>query len=301
MKEPLRNIFELQIKSLRGFEFQDFVTELFLLKYGESGFIPPRQVKDKGCDGIILSENRSVACHAPGNYNYRDFAAKINSDFEAYQIYWEKDYPNWMFITNQEVSPDLITKINELKKNTPLLGVKNIISIIEALDNYKRRRLGKYLRIEPDYFARDYLEEILEDLLKDTETGDENVCYSKPPYMPDKININYEKEDIEGALHEYEIVTDYFKRIEELLQGYGDNGLARIKFKIINDFNEKSGSFKEKLKKQTRQYLEKYSKEQDDDYLFYIRAILINIFEQCLIGLKTEAEKKREKNDTTSP
>ena len=290
MDEPLKNIFRLQITSLSGFDFQDFVSELFLLKLGDKDFIPPRKVKDKGCDGIIHSERRVLACYAPENYNSTTFLTKINSDFESYRKYWEKEYPNWMFITNQDVSPEQIIKINELKKETPLIGIKNIIAIIENLDSSKRRKLGRYLRIDQEYFARDYLREILEDLLRDTDISDRSVLYSKPTYVPDKIELNYEKIDVEGATQEYDIVSDYFIRIEEIIKGFEDKEIDKIKLKIINDFNMKKGSFKERLEQQTLQYLDKYSPG-DDDYLFFIRAILIYHFEQCLIGEKTGAEK----------
>lgn len=290
MNEPLKNVFEVQIKSLRGFGFQDFVNELFLMKLGEGDFIPPRKVKDKGCDGIIISERRVLACYAPQKYDYKVFRDKINSDFESYRENWEAEYPNWMFITNQDVSPDQVKEVDALKKRAAIFGVKNIISVIEGLDSYKRRKLGKYLRIDQDYFTQDYLREILEDLLKETDISEQSVHYSKAPYMPDKIELNYEREDIEGAFQEYDILVDHFPRILEIIQGYEDKEIDKIKLKIITDFNKKPGAFKERLEQQTEQYLEKYSPK-DDNYLFFIRAILIYHFEQCLIGSKTEAEK----------
>lgn len=296
MNAPLRNVFELQIKSLKGFNFQDFVSELFLLKFGERDFIPPRKVKDKGCDGIISSERRVVSCYAPEINNQREFLKKVNDDFNLYKKNWEKDYPNWMFITNLEVNPDQVKKINELKKDTQFIGIKNIIALIEDLYSFQRKKLGKYLKIEDTYFTRDYLGEIFEDLLKGSDIEDMRVPYSKPPYIPDKIELNFNKEDIEGALHEYELVCEYFTQISSLLSGY-DTEIGRIKLKIITDYNKFPGSlsFKERLKLQTQGYLEKYATENDNDYLFYIRSILLYIFEQCLIGRKTGTGKNEEK------
>ncbi|HLP46537.1 MAG TPA: hypothetical protein VK469_11340 [Candidatus Kapabacteria bacterium] len=294
MNGPLKNIFELQVKSLKGFNFQDFVSELFLLKFGERDFIPPRKVKDKGCDGIIASERRVVSCYAPEANNSREFLKKVNDDFGSYKINWEKDYPNWMFITNLEVSPDQVKKINELKPDAQFMGIKNILALIEDLHSFKRKKLGRYLRIEDIYFTRDYLQEILEDLLKEADIDDMRVPYSKPPYIPDKIELNFSKEDVEGALQEYEIACEYFPQISSLLSGY-DTEIGRIKFKIITDYNKTMGYFKERLELQTQRYLEKYASEDDDDYLFYIRAILLYIFEQCLIGQKTGVEKSEGK------
>lgn len=296
MNDPLKKIFESQIKALTGFAFQDFIIELFLQKYTASGFTPLRQVKDKGCDGIIRSERRVIACYAPVDHKPKNFSDKVKSDFDAYKKNWGKDYPDWMFITNKDVGPDMEKEIDSLKKGTPLLGVKNIISMIQGLDGYKIRKMGELLRIDKGYFVQDYLEEILDDLLKDSELGDRSVTYSKPLYIEAKIELNYAKEDIEGVSNEFDKVFDYFKRIEELLQGYEGDEITRIKYKIIKDFNRFSGSFKKRLEAQADLYQGKYSNEQDDDYSFFIRAILLYMFEQCLIGSKTEAEKKeREK------
>ena len=65
MKEPLENIFITQITSLRGFDFQNFITKLYLLRYGNEDFLPPRKVKDKGSDGIILPREKSCCLLCP--------------------------------------------------------------------------------------------------------------------------------------------------------------------------------------------------------------------------------------------
>lgn len=288
----LRNIFELQVKSLAGFKFQDFVTQLFLLRYGATGFIPPRKVKDKTCDGIITGERRIVACYAPEKANNSAFLSKIESDFEGYRRNWEIEYPNWMFVTNQKLSPDWIKKVDQLKKGTPIIGIENLAAIIEGLEGFKRRKLGKYLGVNDEYFTRDYLKEILDDLLKGTDYNDMHAEYSKAAYIGEKIELNFKMGDIDAAKEEYEAVFEYFSQIEAILKGYENDGdIDKVKVRILRDYNDLKGSFKERLSKLTDRYLEKYSNKNDDDYHLCIRAILIYHFEQCLIGRKTGAEK----------
>ena len=58
MDKLLKNAFKLQIQSKEGFEFEEFIDELFLLKYGVDNYIPIRRNKDKGNDGTILDEKK---------------------------------------------------------------------------------------------------------------------------------------------------------------------------------------------------------------------------------------------------
>lgn len=290
MNDPLRNMFKLQIENLTGFNFQGFITELFLLKYGANGFTVPREVRDKGCDGIIVSEKKVIACYGPERQHLNKVIDKIEGDFESYREYWAAMYPNWAFITNHDVSPELIETITRLKQDAQILGLRNIIALIEELDTYKRRKLGEYLKIDKEYFAQDYIGEILEDLLKDDGSEDKQVEYTKPPYVPGKIELNYEVQDIESATEAFDEASQYFPRIGDIIQGYRDKEISRIKTRVIDDFNKQQGSFKERFQQQTDRYLEKYLPG-DDDYLTFIQAILLYHFEQCLIGEKTESEK----------
>lgn len=295
MNSPLRNRFELQIKSLKGFEFQDFLIELYLLTYGEKGFTVLRKQKDKGCDGIINDEKRVIACYGPGNNNQRLFNKKADDDFKDFQENWQANYPNWMFIINQEISPAHESKIKSLKSDAPLLGIKQILSIVEDLKNYRRRKLAEYLKIEPDYISSDYLGEILEDLLKGTETVLDNIKYDRTGRVApeEKITINYDELDIEEAIREYSLLMENgtLKQVSDLLFGYEDEEIDRMKHRILYDYsNLTNGNFKIRLKQLTEHYLIKYSSEKDDDYLYHIRAVLIYLFEQCLIGRKTRQE-----------
>ncbi|MGB4774832.1 MAG: hypothetical protein WBP45_06655, partial [Daejeonella sp.] len=76
---------------------------------------------------------------------------------------------------------------------------------------------------------------------------------------------------------------------------YEDDDIDKIKHKVIYDYLQTNGTFKVRLNSLTNLYMAKYSVDGDDEYIFYVRAILVYIFEQCLIGLKTDTE-----NDSTA-
>lgn len=293
MNDPLRNRFELQIKALKGFDFQEFIVELFLLKYGAQGFMDMRKQKDKGCDGIINHEKKVIACYGPASNDQRKFNKKADDDFKDFQKNWQTNYPNWMFIVNQEISPAQENKIKSLKSDALLLGIKQILSIVEELKNHQRRKLAEYLKIEPEFVLSDYLGEILEDLLKGSETVLDSIKYDKRNDTVEKIKINYDESDIKEAISEYGLLMESgtLKQVSDILFGYEDEEIDRMKHRILYDYsNLTSGNFKTRLKQLTEHYLVKYSSEKDDDYLYHVRAVLIHLFEQCLIGRKTRQE-----------
>lgn len=294
MNTPLYNQFKTQISSLKGFDFQDFITQLHLSKYGNEGFLPPRKVHDKGSDGIILKERRVVACYGPNSYSLRDFFMKAKGDYLNYKENLQTQYPNWSFISNLEVPQEAITKIHtELCSTAPVLGMLNILEIIFELSTSKQRKLGYYLGIDNEYFSKEYIKEILNDLLNDCKFTESNTVYTKPIYTPNKIVINYSKVDVNAALSEYDLFIEngVFQNISKLLKDYEDDEQDRITYRILYDFNNNTiGSFKERIKNLTEIYLRQYSSSNDDEYLFNIRAILFFFFELCLIGEKTKEE-----------
>ena len=293
MNSPLKNSFRVQIESLNLFKFQDFITELFIFRYGAENYIPPREIKDKGADGIITSCNTLIACYGPKSINKNRYLKKIEDDFESYEENWKKDYKNWMFVTNNDIPEYAIKKINSLKSDATQIGIKNILQFIDELPSSQKRALGKYLNIDKDLFARDYLKELIEDLIKDSEFTTENVDYKTQIYFPDKVSLNFKQEDINKVLDEYDSYFEngIFNVIGGLLFGYEDEDFEKLKHKIKYDYTNESGSFKKRLKKLTEKYLNKYASDSDDEYLYYLRAILLYLFEQCIIGDKTKAEK----------
>lgn len=296
MELLLKNAFKTQIENKRGFDFEDFIDELFLLKYGADNYLPIRKVKDNGNDGTIISERKILACYAPKKYVRKDFEEKVlgtktkTGDFEKYKSEWESDFANWEMLVNHDVAPEQLTIIDNLDGNTSIKGIKQIISIIEDLPRNKLRKLAKFLEID-SFIIQDYIRDILNDLLTNSIVDEEIIKYKHAPYIPKKIEINYNEEDVDGALSEFLEISQNFNIVENILVGYEDDEKGKIKFRVIEDFNKLSGSFKEKLNNLTIQYTEKYGNISDDDYRFYVKTILLYMFEQCLIGKKTEKEK----------
>ncbi len=292
MNRPLQNSFRLQIQSLNKFDFQNFITKLFMFRYGAENYIPPRDIKDKGADGIITKKETVVACYGPDKIDKKRYTKKIEDDFKSYSDHWQSKYKNWMFVTNNDIPEWAIKKINLLKKDSSPVGLKNLLQIVDELSSFQKREIGSYLNIEKELFAQDYLKEIIEDLIKETSFTDENIEYKKQIYFPDKVSLNLKQEDIDSVFQEYDIYFEngIFNEIKSLLFGYEDEDTNKLKVRIINDFNNKTGEFKIRLQQLTEKYLDKYSSENDDEYLFYIRAVLIYLFEQCLIGIKTKGE-----------
>jgi hypothetical protein len=186
-------------------------------------------------------------------------------------------------------------KIKSLSSIASIIGLNQLLTMIEGMKSSHRRQLGKLLSIEPEYFSRDFIKEILDDLLKEDETDQFNFTY-KPKELTKitkKIEINFLKDEVDVIKSEYEIYLSngLFYQIDSLLYGYEDKEIDKIKIRLINDFNQvDSVVFKEKLNKLSTKYLEKYSSESDDEYFFFTRGLILYLFEQCLIGKKTRGE-----------
>lgn len=154
MNNNLYHEFETQIKSLYGFEFQKFITKLFIYQYGVEYFVVTRTVRDKGADGVIVLNNKKnvIACYGPKTIPLKKkYLDKINKDFEKYKSYWEGDFEKWMFVTNHDVPSEVVIKINKSKKDAIVLGITNLLEIIfdkKKISSEQRKELGKYLRIE---------------------------------------------------------------------------------------------------------------------------------------------------------
>jgi len=287
MNSVLIEFIESKIKRNLGISFQELIDEIFLHKY-EHSYKPIKPKHDQGCDGIIEDTKTVIACYAPEKYDLNEFKRKIQSDYEAYDKYWKSQYPNWLVVYNDDIRASQQRFIESLYDKGRIIGIKTIIKDIEALGNYKIRSLAKFLKIDAMYISNDVLSQILDDLLKDTETNTKPIVYKRPTYIIDKIKLNYSEEDVNGAISVYEIVSEHFNQLSSLIKGYTDTEINSLKSKIIADFNLHKGNFKERLEQLTVRYGEKYNN--DDEYIFFVRVILLYIFEQCLIGKKVTGE-----------
>lgn len=294
MEQLLKNAFKTQIEAKQGSNFEEFIDELFLLKYGVDNYIPIRGTKDKGNDGTILVEEKIIACYAPKKYNKADFEIKVlgNSikagDFPKYVSNWKSEFSNWEMLVNHEISPDQLTLINGLEGNTFIKGIKQILSLIENdLTNNQKRKLASFLGIG-EYFKQDYILDIIQDLLNDANK-EGTVSFDKSDLTPpkEKIELNFDKEDWDGINSEMTLVMKDFSTIFNLLSEYEDNEKDLIKRRVIEDYNKLGGDFKTRFNNLTEQYTKQYSNLNDDGYRLNVRTILLYMFEQCLIGKKT--------------
>lgn len=290
MNTPLRNQLSTQISALRGFNFQHFIHLVFGMRYGSDDFVPLRDSKDKGCDGLIRSLKTVVACYGSDKYDKAKFERKADGDFQEYRVNWEIEYPNWMMVVNQALSPDHLKKVESLKSGSRILGIGQTITMIEEeLTNNQKRKIAQSLRIDETYIVNDFVQEIFDDLIKG--------AVDAPPFrfnsridIEEKIRINFTKKDFQEALDEYENVAVSFGEISEIMRPYEEIEKSIIKYRIQSDFNKNNGNFKYKFNRLTEAYIEKYKAINDDELKFYIRSLLFYTFEQCLIGKKTRNE-----------
>lgn len=236
MDKLLKNAFKMQIQSKEGFEFEEFIDELFLLKYGVDNYTPIRRNKDKGNDGTILPEQKILACYAPRKYNKTDFETKVlggakkEGDFEKYQKNWKDKFANWEMYVNHEVSPEQFTLIQSLDGNTSIRGIDQILSIVDELVSSKKRKLAAYLGIE-NFFIQDYIQEIINDLLNASNEEDKALHFDRKTLVPPqrKIELNFEQEDWDGMNSEMVLVMAEFNTITNILSGYNDDEINTLK------------------------------------------------------------------------
>ena len=111
-----------------------------------------------------------------------------------------------------------------------------------------------------------------------------------------KLNLIIQKMMQKKAKDEYaDLIEDgSLKKIWSILATFEPEQINTLKQRIKREFNNINGDFKGKINSLTEKYLDKYTSGLDDDFEHYTRALLIYCFEQCMIGDKTNNEKKRE-------
>ena len=94
--------FELEFRTKRGSEFQDWFVKVAGLAYG-SDFDPIRNYGAMGdfkCDGRRLSTGTVFQCYAPGEIKEAETIAKINSDLPGAVQHWSDFISAWCFVHN---------------------------------------------------------------------------------------------------------------------------------------------------------------------------------------------------------
>jgi len=283
-------IFEYQIRAaiekLKENNFQEFLVELLVKRHG-NGFTAVKQKRDQGCDGIIDGKT-VVAAYAPPKAGLNEFKKKAKDDHDKYNKNWSGKYPRWCFVYNGELTAEMVKCIDDLKADAEKWDIRQIMEIVRGLSWSKKRALAAYLGIDEKYFINDVLRDVIDDMLKTTSEHAETGPQEKPIYIEEKIELNFDKADVDGALREYEEILPFLTELKGVLKAYSDAEVGALKNKIVAEFNKLSGNFKMKLNNLTDGLSERNKK--DDLYRFYVRVVLTYIFEICLIGQKVRGE-----------
>lgn len=283
-------IFEYQIRAaiqrLKENNFQDFINELLVKKYGPS-FTPIKQKRDKGCDGII-GDKTIIAVYAPETPILREFKKKVVDDYDKYKADWCARYPEWCFIYNGEFTAEMVQCIADLGSNVDKWDIRHIMDIMGGLNWAKKRELATYLGVDERYFINDVLKNVVEDMTRNSGQGLAPVEQKRPVYIEEKIELNFSKEDAQSVLTEYEETLPYLTELKNVLKSYTDEEIASLKSKVIANYNKLSGDFKTRLNNLNEDLSER--NKNDDVYKYYVRVVLIYFFEACLIGKKAKGE-----------
>ena len=285
------HIFEHQIKmsidSLKGNSFQDFMNELFIAKYGIN-FTPIRNKQDKGGDGI-LNHKTIIAAYAPDKPNLSKFKSKINTDYDEYKENWMSRYPKWCVVFNGEFTARMLQHMDELDRGIIKCDINHIVELINSLRFPKIRDIARnYLRIDEEHIIYDVLKKIIDDLLKDNTSLYSIDEHLQPPYIEDKVKLNYIEEDIQGALIEYKDMIPDISKFESILKCYEDEDIKVLKNKVSIEYSKLAGDFKTRLNNLNELFSER--NKNDDRYKYAVRVVLIYYFETCRIGKKTSEE-----------
>lgn len=288
MDSILRTLFRTAIEGKKDTAFQDIVDSIYAKRLGP-GFTSVKQKRDKGCDGIV--ENRKViAAYAPEKPNLKDFKKKTNEDFDKYKKNWSSTYSEWEYVYNGEYTAQMVQHLDSLKQDCCKVDINRLLDLIDELPHFRRRDLAIELSINEQFIINDALKNVIDDLFKLSEQCIEgSKPYQPPPYIEDKIRLNYDKNDVEDALREYESVVKYFGELRDILRAYQDFEVGALKTKLIESYSRLTGSFKERFKDLAEQFSER--NKNDDYYVFFVRVALMYFFESCIIGKRPESEK----------
>ena len=292
MNKITSKIIRKAIQNLSGNDFQDFANLFYLIIYRDN-FQSVKQKRDRGCDGII-NGRRIISVYAPEDYNTKTFERKIHSDFNKYESNFLKDYPEWQFVYNRELTTGNFQFLKGLFPEVHIEDINTIMCKIESDLNWTQKvGIFDFLGIERNLWYNDILMQVSDDLIRESEseTG-KDVEYRKhqmPNYIEDKIRLNYEIDDVEAAKQQYDLFLEDgdFDSLRRVLCSFEEN-IGILKKKLIGDYlntGEKL-SFKERLQMLIDRYSSRYNN--DDTYRQAVTVIIIYYFEYCLIGRKTE-------------
>lgn len=286
VQSPLRNRIRAQVAELRGETFQDFITLLHYKAHGPVRFMSLRDKKDAGCDGIIVDEQCLIACYGPENAKFPAQKRKISGDYASYVATWKARLPNWRLCINLEPSPEHLKLGAELHGSDSVVwGRKRFLALIDELSFGHVRDLCRSLLIDDDEVGRDFLQYILDGLLRLPKTAGSVEYGPAAPELERKIRENFPADSVDHALRLYELTTEEQMAVAEAIGLLDDKDTKTLKVRLLTDFSRVGGAlFEEKFNALAREYGQRYNKGQDDEVLGYVAALLWHVFGQCLIG-----------------
>lgn len=277
---------KVAIDGLKENNFQDFMNELLIKKYGIN-FTPIRPKKDKGGDGILYNTT-IIQAYAPNKIER--FKRKIKEDYEKYKENWMSKYPKWCIVFNGQFTADMLLSIDELDRGIKRCDINHILELINSLHFPIIREIARDdLRIDEEHIIYDVLKKIIDDLLKNNPSSNSIDEHLQPPYIEDKVKLNYSEEDIQGALNEYKEMIPDISKFESILKCYEDEDIKVLKNKVTTEFSKLAGDFKTRLNNLNELFAER--NKNDDRYKYAVRVVLIYFFETCRIGKKTSEER----------
>lgn len=280
----LKKIMKDSILKLRDNAFQVFCEEL-LIKFYKNDFLVIKDKKDLGCDGIIKN-NQIVAMYAPDKENLKSFEKKVTEDYQKYETNWIKKYPSWVFIYNGTITAERKNIIDKYyTKNAPL-GIENLMEFIDSLRYSDVMCLTDRLNIDKIYITYNVIRKIIDDLSKSNELIKQQI--KAPTYIAKKIEINFNSSERQEITEEYARVLPDITRLTEILKEYNSEKISSLINRVKMTYSNQKGTFNNKL----NQLCNNLSNDEkgDDIYAYYIRVIVIYLFERCILGKKSEEE-----------
>lgn len=272
--------------------YQKFVVNMLFLVHGTDGFTNLREVRDGGCDGILIKEACAIACYGPGKGKFAKERKKISDDYQSYKTRWFADFPNWRLFINHEPGPDHLALAATLHGAGDVVwGATRQCELIKQLNCGLRKEICGLLNIPGDVVARDFVQSLLDDLTSGRVQGNV-IRYAKlAPDLERKIRANYGQGEVDAALRMAELTLEQQAEVAQAISNLTTRDTDVLKMRVLTDFSSALGqTFAERLGTVQRLYAARYNAGNDDEILGYIHALLIHVFAQCLFGLEPAPE-----------
>lgn len=288
----LHNTLVTQIASRKGFAYQQFVADLLYTTHGADAFTNLREVRDGGCDGLLIREQCAIACYGPGKVSLTSDSKKISSDYQKYRARWSAEFPNWRLFINHEPGPAHFALVTGLHGPGDIVwGLSRQVELITQLNCGLRRKICRLLAIPDDLVARDFVQMVLDDLISGRAHGDVIHYADKAPNLERKIRANYSLEEVDAAIMKARLTLEQQADVAQAIANLTTSDAGVLKVRILNDFSTAPGAtFGERMQMLTNLFAARYNVGSDDEIQGYIHALLIHVFGQCLFGTEPGPE-----------